>query len=157
MSERRVEWPTLTLLMLTYLVWGYATTWGAALWLPLSMVLVTLSAALHSSLTHEAVHGHPTRHALLNEALEVLAEARTAQEDQLAALVSQLPPNLSSDDQMVIVTTHDSVRLDPSRFGLSQRKTPLGDMLSQAVCISVNDPEFSELFELEDPEQATVV
>ncbi|UYV36265.1 fatty acid desaturase [Rhodobacteraceae bacterium D3-12] len=70
MAERgKVEWPTWGLLGLTYLTWAVATTWAAAFWLPLGMVLVTLSAALHSSLTHEALHGHPTRKAWLNEAL----------------------------------------------------------------------------------------
>ena len=70
MSERRrIEWPTWGMLALTYLVWGVATTWAAALWLPLGMVLVTLAAAQHSSLTHEALHGHPTRLKWLNEAL----------------------------------------------------------------------------------------
>ena len=77
--------------------------------------------------------------------------------DRLAELVSHLPPNLSADDQIVIVTTHDSARLDPARFGKAYRQTQLGDMLSQAVCISVNDPSFSELFELEDVEEASKV
>ncbi|MDU8927135.1 fatty acid desaturase [Alisedimentitalea sp. MJ-SS2] len=65
----RFEWPTWVLLALTYLVWALGTTWAAGAWLPLSMVLVTLSAAQHSSLCHEALHGHPTRWARVNEAL----------------------------------------------------------------------------------------
>ena len=94
---------------------------------------------------------------LLNEVLQVLAEARTAERDRLAELVSHLPPNLSADDQIVIVTTHDSARLDPARFGKAYRQSQLGDMLSQAVCISVNDPSFSELFDLEDVQEASTV
>jgi fatty acid desaturase len=64
-----VEWPTLGLLGLCYGVWGFGTTWAAAWFLPLGMVMVTLAAALHSSLCHEALHGHPTRVRWLNEAL----------------------------------------------------------------------------------------
>lgn len=66
---RGIEWPTLALLILCYGVWGIGTTWTAEWFLPLGMVLVTLSAALHSSLCHEALHGHPTRAKWLNEAL----------------------------------------------------------------------------------------
>ncbi|MDQ2092245.1 fatty acid desaturase [Marimonas arenosa] len=69
MTRRRIEWPTWGMLVATYIAWAFATSWGAALWLPLGMALVTLSAAMHSSLTHEAVHSHPTRFARLNEAL----------------------------------------------------------------------------------------
>jgi len=65
----RFEWPTWGFLAVTYLVWAIATTWAAVFFLPLGMVLVTLSAAQHSSLTHEALHGHPTRINWLNELL----------------------------------------------------------------------------------------
>lgn len=67
--EGGVEWPTLGLLLGCYAVWALATTWAAALWLPLGMVLATLAIALHSSLTHEVLHGHPFRRAALNEAM----------------------------------------------------------------------------------------
>ena len=68
-SGQSIEWPTLGLLLACYLVWGLGTTWAAGWFLPLGMVMVALSAALHSSLCHEALHGHPTRHRWLNEAL----------------------------------------------------------------------------------------
>ena len=38
----------------------------------LALILMPFTVALHSSLQHEALHGHPTRHALLNEALVFL-------------------------------------------------------------------------------------
>lgn len=64
-----VEWPTVVLIAATYgalalLMWNFhALPW----WLvaPLAGYLI----ALHGSLQHEALHGHPTRNALLNEAL----------------------------------------------------------------------------------------
>lgn len=65
----RIEWPTLGLLVLCYAAWGVGTTWAAALWLPFGILLTGLAIALHSSLCHEALHGHPFRSRLLNEAL----------------------------------------------------------------------------------------
>ena len=63
------EWPTLALHVAVYGSFGLLTWFHAALpwWvvLPLGGYLV----ALHGSLQHEAVHGHPTRWPLVNEAL----------------------------------------------------------------------------------------
>jgi hypothetical protein len=53
------EWPTLALLLAVYLVWGIGTTWLAGVSLPLAIAVTALVAALHASLTHEAIHGHP--------------------------------------------------------------------------------------------------
>ena len=64
-----LEWPTLALLLVTYLALGLGTTWlydG----LPLLGVIVTgIAIAQFSSLQHEALHGHPFRSRWLNEAL----------------------------------------------------------------------------------------
>jgi fatty acid desaturase len=68
-KARGIEWPTLGLLLLCYGGWAVSTLWAAALWLPLGMVLTVVFIALHSSLTHEALHGHPFENRLLNEAL----------------------------------------------------------------------------------------
>lgn len=72
MAERRtppVEWPTLALLAACYGLWALATTSAAALSPPLGIALTALAIALHSSLSHEVLHGHPFRDARLNEAL----------------------------------------------------------------------------------------
>ncbi|WP_370284479.1 fatty acid desaturase [Pseudooceanicola nanhaiensis] len=63
------EWPTLLLLAGCYAAWALATTWLAALWLPAGIALATLAIALHSSLSHEMIHGHPLPDRRLNEAL----------------------------------------------------------------------------------------
>lgn len=65
----RIEWPTLALLAATYLAWAGVTGFAAALgpWLAVPALAVVL--AQHSSLQHEALHGHPTRRDWLNEAL----------------------------------------------------------------------------------------
>ena len=67
-STRSLEWPTLFLLALTYLVWAT----GTMLWQDsavLSFILTAVAIAQHSSLQHEVIHGHPFRNDLLNEAL----------------------------------------------------------------------------------------
>lgn len=62
MADRLVrEWPTLAMLALCYAAWGLGTTVLAGVWLPLGMLVTTLAVVLHSSLTHEALHGHPSR------------------------------------------------------------------------------------------------
>ena len=65
----RVEWPTLALLAGCYALWAAALGLAAAAWLPLGIVMGAVAIALHASLSHEALHGHPTRHAGLNELL----------------------------------------------------------------------------------------
>ncbi|SHH93403.1 fatty acid desaturase [Marivita hallyeonensis] len=67
--KRFAEWPTLVVLGLTYLVWAAATVWVATWSVPLAIVLCALAGAQHSSLTHEALHGHPFRSDVLNAAL----------------------------------------------------------------------------------------
>lgn len=66
---RSWEWPTIMLLAACYGGWALATTWLAALWLPLGLIASVILIALHSSLSHEALHGHPTRNPRLNAAL----------------------------------------------------------------------------------------
>lgn len=65
----RIEWPTVALIFACYGIWGVS---GAVLW-PVAPVLalavMAVMAALHSSLVHENLHGHPTRNRRLNEAL----------------------------------------------------------------------------------------
>jgi fatty acid desaturase len=64
-----VEWPTLALLAATYLAWLAVPAFAAPLgpWLAIPLLAVVL--AQHSSLQHEAIHGHPTGSDRLNEAL----------------------------------------------------------------------------------------
>ncbi len=64
-----VEWPTLLLVIACYLTWILGTTWLSGLWLPVGILVTTVSITLHSSLQHEVLHGHPFRLKYLNEAL----------------------------------------------------------------------------------------
>jgi len=73
-SQRRavVEWPTVALIIGCYGAWLGA---GLFLWpsFPVAaLIVMVLTVALHSSLVHEVLHGHPTRNALVNEAFVFL-------------------------------------------------------------------------------------
>ncbi|MCU0800210.1 MAG: fatty acid desaturase [Rhodobacteraceae bacterium] len=65
----RIEWPTLLMLVATYGLWLLATgvvyAWSGIA----GVVLAGVMIAQHSSLQHEALHGHPFRMRWLNAAL----------------------------------------------------------------------------------------
>ncbi len=64
-----IEWQTIVLIALCYGIWFAAGMW---LWpvVPVAaLAVMTITIALQSSLMHEVLHGHPTRNALVNEAL----------------------------------------------------------------------------------------
>lgn len=65
---RKLEWPTLLILAGCYAIWGLGLwLWSSA---PiLSVLLAGFGVALHSSLQHEVIHGHPFKTQWLNEAL----------------------------------------------------------------------------------------
>jgi fatty acid desaturase len=71
-KDTGLEWPTLLLLVACYAVWAAATTLVSAWWLPAGIVLTALTVTLHSSLQHEALHGHPFRNPHVNHALVAL-------------------------------------------------------------------------------------
>ncbi len=63
----RVEWITVGMIGLAYSGWVLAgwLIWPVIPWLALAVMAVL--TALHSSLVHEVVHGHPTRNRTFNE------------------------------------------------------------------------------------------
>ncbi|WP_297341941.1 fatty acid desaturase, partial [Pseudophaeobacter sp.] len=69
MMPRGVEWGTLGLILACYALWLLVLILLPDLSLSLTVLCLGILAALHSSLTHEALHGHPFRNRLLNEAL----------------------------------------------------------------------------------------
>ena len=72
MARRRVlrtEWVTLGLIIVCYGAWvSVGLLWTTPLWF-LSIPLLPIIAAFHTSLQHETIHGHPTRWPLVNEVL----------------------------------------------------------------------------------------
>ncbi len=63
------EWPTWLLLVATYTAWILLTLYWASVPGWLLWFAGGYTVALHSSLQHEALHGHPTRNPTLNLAL----------------------------------------------------------------------------------------
>ncbi len=65
----RTERATLVLIIACYGLWtGAGLLWTTAFWLP-GLLALPILAAFHTSLQHEAIHDHPTRSRLVNEAL----------------------------------------------------------------------------------------
>ncbi|MEM7683702.1 MAG: fatty acid desaturase [Pseudomonadota bacterium] len=62
------EGPTWLVLAGCYSLWLFSL-WGLEALGWIAVVPLAIAIALHSSLQHEILHGHPTRNALLNEAL----------------------------------------------------------------------------------------
>ena len=68
-SVSRIEWQTVALIVACYSVWVAA---GLYVWpdYPVAaLAIMSVAVAFHSSLCHEATHGHPTDSAILNECL----------------------------------------------------------------------------------------
>lgn len=62
-----IEWPTVALILACYAAWFWLTLGnGQDLAAPLWVVAAGLVTTLYWSLTHEVVHGHPTRNAFVN-------------------------------------------------------------------------------------------
>jgi fatty acid desaturase len=68
LAVARTEWSTVALIAACHAAWLLAGILYSA-WPLLSVPLLALTIVLHSSLQHEAIHRHPTRHAGWNEAL----------------------------------------------------------------------------------------
>lgn len=64
-----VEWPTLALLVTCYSIWALALFALPQISLTLAVIITGLAIALHSSLSHEVIHGHPFRNQRLNSML----------------------------------------------------------------------------------------
>ncbi|NOE32646.1 MULTISPECIES: fatty acid desaturase [unclassified Ruegeria] len=71
-TSQSPEWGTFFLIMACYAAWLAGLFWLADVSLWLAVLALGLVAALHSSLTHEVLHGHPFQAKWLNEALMVL-------------------------------------------------------------------------------------
>jgi fatty acid desaturase len=68
-QHRPIEWPTIAVIVLVYAVLGNLVWFHAQLPWWLILPVGAYFAALHTSLQHEVLHGHPTRNSTLNEAL----------------------------------------------------------------------------------------
>jgi fatty acid desaturase len=67
-----VDWPTIPVIGACYGAWGLGVFVLPEMSVALAVLLLSPVIALHSSLTHEAIHGHPTRSEVVNAALLLL-------------------------------------------------------------------------------------
>lgn len=72
LMPRGVEWGTLALILGCYGSWGLALVYLPGVSLGATILVLGVVSALHSSLSHEVLHGHPFRSRVLNEALMFL-------------------------------------------------------------------------------------
>ncbi len=63
------EWPTFALILADYAAWAAVTGFSDDIGLWLAIPMLALVLTLHSSLQHEAIHGHPFRNRRISEAL----------------------------------------------------------------------------------------
>jgi len=68
-SKSQFEWPTLILFCLTYSSWVMLTVLHTHIPTLLLLAMLSYLVALHSSLQHEVIHGHPTTSSQFNYAL----------------------------------------------------------------------------------------
>ena len=68
-DQHRIEWPTLAVFALAYGVWFVLTALHNHIHWSVLVVVLSYVVALHSSLQHEVIHGHPTPYTWLNKAL----------------------------------------------------------------------------------------
>lgn len=68
----KIELPTLGLIWGTYSTWVVLLVYNSVITLALWIILFALNITLFLSITHEVVHGHPTRNKLLNRLLVLM-------------------------------------------------------------------------------------
>lgn len=67
-----IELPTLGLILASYAVWALLLIYSSIVPLPIWICLFALNITLFLSITHEVIHGHPTRNKLINRVLLLL-------------------------------------------------------------------------------------
>lgn len=65
---RSFEWPTYLLILVTYAIFALGIA-SASMSMSLAIALMAIAGVFHSSLSHEVLHGHPTKNDFLNAAL----------------------------------------------------------------------------------------
>ena len=111
------EWPTWVALVACYTIWVLVIVWHEVLgwaW----AVPATLMVTFHSSLQHEALHGHPTRSGLLNEvlvfpALGLFVPYRRFRETHLQHHNNVLLTDPYDDPESWYLSRHDWHRTSP--------------------------------------------
>ncbi|MGB0772791.1 MAG: fatty acid desaturase, partial [Paracoccaceae bacterium] len=67
--KRSIEWPTLILTLCVYVAYAFSAFVVLPVSLALGLLIMVSAGVLHSSLTHEVLHGHPFNSAFVNALL----------------------------------------------------------------------------------------
>ncbi len=67
-----IELPTLGLIFASYAIWASLLIYSNYISLPVWIILFAINITLFLSITHEVIHGHPTRSSLVNRLLLLL-------------------------------------------------------------------------------------
>ena len=70
--NKLIELPTLGLIFASYTVWALLLIYNSLIPIPIWIFLFAINITLFLSITHEVIHGHPTRNAFLNRLLLLL-------------------------------------------------------------------------------------
>jgi uncharacterized protein (DUF58 family) len=98
--------------------------------------------------TIQQVRG-PASSALLDDALEMLAEVRPSTEDRLPELLQQILPSAASEDRLTIVSLRAMDLHDAERFPELPHETRPRQLLNKALTVDASADEFAQLFSWE--------
>jgi uncharacterized protein (DUF58 family) len=103
--------------------------------------------------TSRLLHGAASS-ALLNDALELLAEATATRDDPLPRQLPEVLMGASPGDRLLIITVRATDPLDDRRFAAVPEGKPRAS-LQQAVVVNVRSDQFAQLFESDDSPDTT--
>jgi fatty acid desaturase len=129
-DSRRLEWPTLLVLVGTYGAFGLLTWFHASLPWWLLLPLGAYTVCLHGSLQHEAVHGHPSARTWVNEALLLPSlwlwmPYRIYRQSHLQHHHNELLTDPLQDPESYYVTPESWITLGPLHRGILWTSNPL--------------------------------
>jgi len=91
-KDDAIEWPTLVLMVACYSFWAGVTWFASGIGLWIAIPLIAMVLALHSSLQHEVLHGHPFKNARVNETLVFLALWPSASPSLMSGFETPISP-----------------------------------------------------------------
>ena len=92
----------------------------------------------------------PASNALVNESLEVLADAQATTRDQLPDVMDQALTAVSSDDRVVIVSANSLDPNDTERFSKVWNDVRKRRTLTQSITVNVSDSSFAKWFSYDE-------
>jgi fatty acid desaturase len=141
-EPRPLEWPTIALALLVYAVLGSLIWFHASLPWWVILAVGSYCTALHSSLQHEVLHGHPSRSRFFNEALIFLAPAlwvpfQRYKETHLQHHNNQHLTDPEKDPESFYLLPDDWAHMPGLKRGLFQINHTLGGRMLLGPAVSI--------------------